>query len=131
MGGGLTSTEEGVVIFVTNQSALVAKVISNTPEVYARLPKPDGVREGSTRYAAWKYIAPSQGSATSNVEIIESATVPLLAIAWDHQVQVAKLVKSELKVYAKWTLDSSAIGIAWMDDQVIVFASLFFHSLNS
>ncbi|KAF5769383.1 hypothetical protein HanRHA438_Chr14g0658191 [Helianthus annuus] len=55
-----------------------------------------------------------------NVEIIESATVPLLAIAWDHQVQVAKLVKSELKIYAKWTLDSSAIGIAWLDDQMLV-----------
>ncbi|KAJ0703842.1 putative transcription factor WD40-like family [Helianthus annuus] len=120
LGGGSTSAEEGVVIFVTHQSALVAKVISNTPEVYAQLPKPDGVREGSMPYAAWKYIAPSQGSAAGNVEIIESATVPLLAIAWDPQVQVAKLVKSELKVYAKWTLDSSAIGIAWLDDQMLV-----------
>ncbi|MFS8009588.1 putative transcription factor WD40-like family [Helianthus anomalus] len=120
LGGGLTSAEEGVVIFITHQSALVAKVISNTPEVYAQLPRPDGVREGSMLYAAWKYIAPSQGSAAGNVEIIESAIVPLLAIAWDHQVQVAKLVKLELKVYAKWTLDSSAIGIAWLDDQMLV-----------
>ncbi|KAI3830233.1 hypothetical protein L1987_04369 [Smallanthus sonchifolius] len=120
MGGDLTSSEEGVVIFVTHQSALVAKVISNTPEVYAQLPKPDGVREGSMPYTAWKYIAPSQGSATENVQVIESATVPLLAIAWDHQVQVAKLVKSELKLYAKWTLNSPAIGIAWLDDQMLV-----------
>lgn len=68
-------------------------------------------------------------SFTENV--IESATMPLLAIAWDQQVQVAKLVKSELKLHAKWTLDSSAIGIAWLDDQVIVFAFLFLHSLNN
>lgn len=42
----------------------------------------------------------------------------LLAVAWDRKVQVAKLVKSDLKVYGKWSLDSSAIGLAWLDDQV-------------
>ncbi|KAJ0479069.1 putative transcription factor WD40-like family [Helianthus annuus] len=120
MGGDLLSAEEGVVIFVTHQSALVAKVITTPPEVYGQLPKPDGVREGSMPYAAWKYIVPSHGSAAENVQVMEPATVPLLAIAWDNQVQVAKLVKSELKLYAKWTLDSSAIGIAWLDDQMLV-----------
>lgn len=44
--------------------------------------------------------------------------VSLLAIAWDRKVQVAKLVKTELKVYGKWSLESSAIGVAWLDDQV-------------
>lgn len=44
--------------------------------------------------------------------------VSLLAIAWDRKVQVAKLVKSELKVYGKWSLESAAIGVAWLDDQV-------------
>lgn len=29
-------------------------------------------------------------------------------------------MKSELKVYAKWTLDSPAVGVAWLDDQVIL-----------
>ncbi|KAI3757517.1 hypothetical protein L6452_05057 [Arctium lappa] len=118
--GDSTSAEEGVVIFVTHQSALVAKVISNTPEVYAQLPKPDGVREGSMPYTAWKYVSPSQGSAAENVQVKESESVPLLAIAWDCKMQVAKLVKSELKIYAKWTLDSSAIGVAWLDDQMLV-----------
>lgn len=61
-----------------------------------------------------------------NAQVKELETVSLLAIAWDHTVQVAKLVKSELKIYAKWTLDSSAIGVAWLDDQVIVFACLIF-----
>lgn len=36
-------------------------------------------------------------------------------------MQVAKLVKSELKVYGKWSLDSAAIGVAWLDDHVRVF----------
>lgn len=47
-----------------------------------------------------------------------SERVSLLAIAWDRKVQVAKLVKSELKIYGKWTLESTAIGVAWLDDQV-------------
>ncbi|CAH1429293.1 unnamed protein product [Lactuca virosa] len=115
--GDSTLGEEGVVIFVTHQSALVAKVISNTPEVYAQLPRPDGVREGSMPYTAWKYIAPSR---VDNVQLKESETAPLLAIAWDHNVQVAKLVKSELKIHAKWTLESSAIGVAWLDDQMLM-----------
>ena len=47
-----------------------------------------------------------------------SERVSLLAIAWDRKVQVAKLVKSELKIYGKWTLESTSIGVAWLDDQV-------------
>lgn len=98
-------------------------------------------------YTAWKYIAPSRVgmlirngpylnlfwryhmmilyflSVSDNVQLKESETAPLLAIAWDHNVQVAKLVKSELKIHAKWSLESSAIGVAWLDDQVVL---LFF-----
>lgn len=57
-----------------------------------------------------------------------SERVSLLAIAWDRKVQVAKLVKSEsaksdsvkseLRICGKWTLESTAIGVAWLDDQV-------------
>lgn len=47
-----------------------------------------------------------------------SEKVSLLAVAWDRKVQVAKLIKSELKVYGTWSLDSAAIGVAWLDDQV-------------
>lgn len=54
----------------------------------------------------------------SSAEAIER--VSLLAIAWDRKVQVAKLVKSELKVNEKWSLESAAIGILWLDDQVFI-----------
>lgn len=47
-----------------------------------------------------------------------SHKVSLLAIAWDQKIQVAKLVKSDLKVHWEWTLDNSAVGVAWLDDQV-------------
>lgn len=55
--------------------------------------------------------------------------VSLLALAWDRKVQVAKLVKSELKVYGKWSIDSAAVGVAWLDDQVslLFFFLVFSH----
>lgn len=57
----------------------------------------------------------------------------LLAIAWDRQVQVAKLLKSELKVLEKWTLESAAVGLAWLGDQVILLHLLSFviHNYHS
>lgn len=29
-----------------------------------------------------------------------------------------KLVKSEMKKHSEWSIDSAAIGVAWLDDQV-------------
>jgi len=54
-----------------------------------------------------------------NVSAETVERVSLLAIAWERKVQVARLVKSELKVYGEWSLDSAAIGLAWLDDQVL------------
>ncbi|KAL3830545.1 hypothetical protein ACJIZ3_019347 [Penstemon smallii] len=121
MTGGMV--DEGVVIFITHQSALVAKV-SPTVEVYAQIPKPDGVREGAMPYAAWKCMSVSLGSSSENAPIETSDKVSMLAIAWDKKVQVARLVKSELKVIDKWTLESPAIGLAWLDDQMLVILTL-------
>lgn len=109
-GGSPSLIEEGVVILGTHQYALVAK-LSPTFKVYAKIPRPDGAREGSMPYAAWK----SESITTETYE-----KVSLLAIAWDRRVQVAKLVKSELKVCWRWTTDSSAVGLAWLDEQILV-----------
>ncbi|KAF6159617.1 hypothetical protein GIB67_034579 [Kingdonia uniflora] len=120
---GSPMVEEGVVIFVTRQTALVVRFTPSF-EVYVRLDKPDGVREGSMPYTAWKCITPSRVPTTENApsETFEKAS--LLAIAWDRKVQVAKLVKSDLKVVNEWTLDSAAIGVAWLDDQMLVVLTL-------
>ncbi|XP_060213188.1 uncharacterized protein LOC132640575 [Lycium barbarum] len=109
-GGSPSLIEEGVVVLGTHQSALVAKLYP-TFKVYAKIPRPDGVREGSMPYAAWK---------SESMSIETSEKVSLLAIAWDRRVQVAKLVKSELKVCWRWTTDSSAVGLAWLDEQILV-----------
>ncbi|MED6196098.1 hypothetical protein PIB30_044081 [Stylosanthes scabra] len=108
----------GVVVFVTHQTALVVR-LSPTLQVYAQLSRPDGIREGSMPYTAWKYMAQTCSSAeNTSTDAVER--VSLLAIAWERKVQVAKLIKSELKVYGKWSLDSAAIGLAWLDDQMLV-----------
>ncbi|XP_008229220.1 PREDICTED: vacuolar protein sorting-associated protein 8 homolog [Prunus mume] len=122
---GSSLVEEGVVVFVTHQTALVVRLTPNL-EVYAQLSKPDGVREGAMPCTAWKCTTQSRRlpANTENMpaEVVER--VSLLAIAWDRKVQVAKLVKSELKVYGKWSLESAAIGVAWLDDQMLVVLTM-------
>ncbi|KFK30664.1 hypothetical protein AALP_AA6G011700 [Arabis alpina] len=114
-----SSVEEGVVIFATYQTGLVVKLIPNL-EVYAQLPRPEGVREGSMPYTAWKRSMESSSKEAED-------RVSFLAIAWDRRVQVAKLAKSDLKEYAKWSLDSAAIGVVWLDDQLLVIPTVTGH----
>ncbi|KAK4848694.1 hypothetical protein QYF36_016176 [Acer negundo] len=120
---GSSLVEEGVVIFVTHQTVLVVRLTPSL-EVYANLSRPDGVWEGSMTYTAWKCMEPSRSSSTESTPEEVAERVSLLAIAWDRKAQVAKLVKLELKVYGKWSLDSVAIGVAWLDDQMLVILTL-------
>uniref|UniRef100_A0A7N0ZV75 RING-type domain-containing protein n=1 Tax=Kalanchoe fedtschenkoi TaxID=63787 RepID=A0A7N0ZV75_KALFE len=112
---GSNLAEEGVVAFVSQRAALVVRLSTNV-EFYAQLSRPEGVREGSMPYIAWRCMA--KANETTSVEAADK--VSLLAIAWDKKVQVAKLVKPDIKVYRNWTLDSAAIGLAWLDDQMLV-----------
>ncbi|PON75529.1 Guanine nucleotide-binding protein, beta subunit [Parasponia andersonii] len=116
---GSSLVEEGVVIFVTHQTALVVR-LTPTLEIYSQLSRPDGAREGSIPYTAWKCTTQSHNISPETLPTEASEKVSLLAVAWDRKVQVAKLVKTELKVYGGWSLDSAAIGVAWLDDQMLV-----------
>lgn len=139
----------GVVIFVTQQTALVVRLIPNL-EVFTKLSRPDGIREGAMPYTAWRRIPNQHGSGSrknnsnsiSNGNVDSSASslpsvqegaiargshdveeldkTPVLAIAWDKKVQVAQLLKSELKVLREWNLDSEAQGVTWLEDQMLV-----------
>ncbi|KAK1392034.1 hypothetical protein POM88_011090 [Heracleum sosnowskyi] len=60
---------------------------------------------------AWKYMRQPFTSSVENVSEKTSERVGLLALAWDRKVQVARLMKSELKIYRKLTLKSSAVGL--------------------
>lgn len=139
----------GVVIFVTQQTALVVRLIPNL-EVCTKLSRPDGIREGAMPYTAWRRIPNQHGSgsrksnsnsisngnidsSTSSLPSVQDGAItkvshdvedldktPVLAIAWDKKVQVAQLLKSELKVLREWNLDSEAQGVTWLEDQMLV-----------
>ncbi|XP_057533278.1 uncharacterized protein LOC130811119 isoform X2 [Amaranthus tricolor] len=136
---GSSLSEEGVVIFVTHQTALVVR-LSPILEVYVQFPKLEGAREGSIPYTAWKCTTQSRGPSSESTKSEALERISLLALAWDRKVQVTKLVKSELKesgkaepkesgqwmlkVCGNWTLESPAVGLAWLDDQMLVILTL-------
>ncbi|XP_062224241.1 uncharacterized protein LOC133922777 [Phragmites australis] len=114
--------EDGVVVmFVMHQHALVVRLRTNIDHVdhIETFSKPDGAREGSIAYAAWKYTA-----SLSDLSSLDEERVSWLALAWDRKVQVSKFVKSKIVKHKEWKLDSAAIGVAWLDDQMLVVLNL-------
>ncbi|KAJ1265956.1 hypothetical protein BS78_08G113600 [Paspalum vaginatum] len=119
---GSSPVEDGVVVmFIMHQHALVVRLRTNIDHVdhIETFSRPDGAREGSIAYAAWKYTSSANDSLSSDEE-----RVSWLALAWDRQVQVAKLVKSKIVKHKEWKLDSAAVGVAWLDDQMLVILNL-------
>uniref|UniRef100_A0A0E0CER7 Uncharacterized protein n=1 Tax=Oryza meridionalis TaxID=40149 RepID=A0A0E0CER7_9ORYZ len=119
---GSSPIEDGVVVmFIMHQHALVVRLRTNIDHVdhIETFSRPDGAREGSIAYAAWKYTTSSSDSPS----IVEEQ-VSWLALAWDRQVQVAKFVKSKMIKHKEWKIDSAAIGVAWLDDQMLVVLNL-------
>ncbi|XP_039788000.1 uncharacterized protein LOC120654510 isoform X5 [Panicum virgatum] len=113
-----STVEDGVVVmFIMYQHALVVRLRTNIDHVdhIETFSRPDGAREGSIAYAAWKYT-----SSFSDSSSLDEERVSWLALAWDRQVQVAKFVKSKIVKHKEWKLDSAAIGVAWLDDQMLV-----------
>uniref|UniRef100_A0A453N418 Uncharacterized protein n=1 Tax=Aegilops tauschii subsp. strangulata TaxID=200361 RepID=A0A453N418_AEGTS len=119
---GSSPLEDGVtVMFIMHQHALVVRLRTNIDHVdhIENFSRPEGAREGSIAYAAWKYTSSSTDSSP-----IDEERVSWLALAWDRQVQVAKLVKSKMIRHKDWKLDSAAVGIAWLNDQMLAVLNL-------
>ncbi|CAL5060601.1 unnamed protein product [Urochloa decumbens] len=117
-----STVEDGVVVmFIMHQHALVVRLRTNIDHVdhIETFSRPDGAREGSIAYAAWKYT-----SSLNDLSSLDEERVSWLALAWDRQVQVAKFVKSKIVKHKEWKLDSAAIGVAWLDDQMLVVLNL-------
>ncbi|CAL4890308.1 unnamed protein product [Urochloa decumbens] len=117
-----STVEDGVVVmFIMHQHALVVRLRTNIDHVdhIETFSRPDGAREGSIAYAAWKYTSSLNDSSS-----LDEERVSWLALAWDRQVQVAKFVKSKIVKHKEWKLDSAAIGVAWLDDQMLVVLNL-------
>ncbi|KAL6629749.1 hypothetical protein ACP70R_029514 [Stipagrostis hirtigluma subsp. patula] len=99
--------EDGVVVmFIMHQHALVVRLRTNIDHVdhIETFSRPEGAREGSIAYAAWKYTT----------SLSDSSSL----------VQVAKFVKSKIVKHKEWKLDSAAVGVAWLDDQMLVVLNL-------
>ncbi|PNT65776.1 hypothetical protein BRADI_3g02497v3 [Brachypodium distachyon] len=119
---GSSPVEDGVtVMFIMHQHALVVRLRTNIDHVdhIETFSRPEGAREGSIAYAAWKYTASSSDSPS-----VDEDRVSWLALAWDRQVQVAKFVKSKMIRHKEWKLDSSAVGVAWLNDQMLAVLNL-------
>ncbi|KAF7077699.1 hypothetical protein CFC21_082223 [Triticum aestivum] len=119
---GSSPLEDGVtVMFIMHQHALVVRLRTNIDHVdhIENFSRPEGAREGSIAYAAWKYTSPSTDSSP-----IDEERVSWLALAWDRQVQVAKFVKSKMIRHKDWKLDSAAVGVAWLNDQMLAVLNL-------
>ncbi|OEL18589.1 Vacuolar protein sorting-associated protein 8-like protein, partial [Dichanthelium oligosanthes] len=117
-----STVEDGVVVmFIMHQHALVVRLRTNIDHVdhIETFSRPDGAREGSIAYTAWKYTSSLNDSSS-----LDEERVSWLALAWDRQVQVAKFVKSKMVKHKEWKLDSAAVGVAWLDDQMLVVLNL-------
>ncbi|KAM3193759.1 hypothetical protein ACQJBY_070406 [Aegilops geniculata] len=119
---GSSPMEDGVtVMFIMHQHALVVRLHTNSDHVdhIETFSRPEGAREGSIAYAAWKYTSSSSDSSP-----IDEEPVSWLALVWDRQVQVAKFVKSKVIKHKDWNLDSAAIGVAWLNDEMLAVLNL-------
>ncbi|KAF7104037.1 hypothetical protein CFC21_104966 [Triticum aestivum] len=119
---GSSPMEDGVtVMFIMHQHALVVRLHTNTDHVdhIETFSRPEGAREGSIAYAAWKYTSSSSDSSP-----IDEERVSWLALAWDRQVQVVKFVKSKMIKHKDWKLDSVSVGVAWLKDKMLAVLNL-------
>uniref|UniRef100_A0ACD5Z2U5 Uncharacterized protein n=2 Tax=Avena sativa TaxID=4498 RepID=A0ACD5Z2U5_AVESA len=119
---GSSPMEDGVtVMFIMHQHALVVRLRTNIDHVdhIETFSRPEGAREGSIAYAAWKCT-----SSLSDPSPVDEERVSWLALAWDRQVQVAKYVKSKMIKHKEWKLDSAAVGVAWLNDQMLAVLNL-------
>lgn len=50
---------------------------------------------------------------------VDDDDFPVLAMAWDKKMFIAQLTKTDLRKVGEWELDSPAVGLAWLEEQVL------------
>ncbi|EMS47517.1 Vacuolar protein sorting-associated protein 8-like protein [Triticum urartu] len=106
---GSSPLEDGVtVMFIMHQHALVVRLRTNIDHVdhIENFSRPEGAREGSIAYAAWKYTSPSTDSSlivswAKNDNTIDEERVSWLALAWDRQMLAVLNLKGQLCLFSK------------------------------
>ncbi|CAM6071281.1 unnamed protein product [Sphagnum tenellum] len=115
----------GMVVFVTHTTVLVVRLVPSL-DVCARLTRPAGIREGAIPYTAWRRIRAQVGTFNTSLLASDGADEdnwPVLALAWDKKMLIAQLLKSELRIVGQWDLDSPAVGVVWLEEQMMVVAT--------
>lgn len=51
-------------------------------------------------------------------DVFDNDDLPVLAMAWDKKMIIAQLTKSNLRIVREWELDTPAVGLAWLEEQV-------------
>lgn len=115
-------------------------------EVMSKLSRPMGIRDGAIAYTAWRRfrskpgssVVPSRGNTNSHVStgsnvngVVTDAkkdegdnedddSLPMLAMGWDTKMFIWQLTHSNLRKVREWELDSPAVGLAWLEEQVSI-----------
>lgn len=114
----------GIVVIVT-RSAIFAASLIPTYARFATLHRPARLREGAIPYTSWQHSRKTYAEVGYDT-VDNDPNWPVLAVAWDRRVIIAhlNLKISELIVDVEWDIDNAAAGIAWLEDKVLVVATV-------
>lgn len=51
-------------------------------------------------------------------DVVDDDYLPMLAMGWDTKMYIWQLTHSNLRKVREWELDSPAVGLAWLEEQV-------------
>jgi hypothetical protein len=51
-------------------------------------------------------------------DVVDDDGLPMLAMGWDTKMFIWQLTHSNLRKVREWELDSPAVGLAWLEEQV-------------
>lgn len=58
-------------------------------------------------------------------DVVDDDDLPMLAMGWDTKMFIWQLTQSKLRKVREWELDSPAVGLAWLEEQVFVLDYIF------
>lgn len=53
-------------------------------------------------------------------DVVGDDDLPMLAMGWDTKMFIWQLTQSNLRKVREWELDSPAVGLAWLEEQVSI-----------
>ncbi|XP_073396316.1 uncharacterized protein [Physcomitrium patens] len=56
-------------------------------------------------------------------DVVDDDDLPMLAMGWDTKMFIWQLTQSKLRKVREWELDSPAVGLAWLEEQMLVIVT--------